>query len=73
MHGGASANVQQNKVGDKFLGEDGETSWEIISKRQGGGFIVKTTWGSKPVVREYSISAQKINALCNAGRLKRVK
>lgn len=64
--------ASQNKVGDKFLGRDGETSWEIVAKPQGGGFIVRTVWGSKPVVKEYRISAQKINAMCKAGDLTRV-
>lgn len=65
--------ASQNKVGDKFLGEDGETRWEIVDKSPSRGFIVRTTWGSKPEVKDYKLSAQKINALCKEGRLTRIK
>lgn len=63
--------ASQNKIGDKFLGTDGQTSWEIID-RVDGRFVVRTTWGSKPVVKDYSLSAQKINAMVNKGQLRRV-
>lgn len=63
--------ASRNKVGDKFLGEDGITRWEIL-RRENGRFVVRCVFGLTEKVSVHHLSAQKINALCNAGRLTRV-
>lgn len=64
--------ASQNKIGDRFLGEDGKTTW-TIADRVDGKFLLTGYWGSQDTPKVMHLSAQKINALVNSGRLTRVK